>query len=129
MTKIFLSGFLFPVTPSEIHVESAQGQVKYNTIGAGDVLFIGRTELIQVSFEGFFPIKKTTYCVEGASAFGASCVDTIQSLRASRSPLRLTIAGGLKLAIDCAAESFTWRAARGKDIYYSIKLTEYRGVV
>ena len=129
MTKIFLSGFVFPVTPEEIYVESAQGNVKYNTIGVGDVLFIGRSELIRVSFEGFFPYAKTPYTVEGASVFGINCVERIQTLRASREPLRLTVSGGLKLAINCAVDNFIYRAARGRDTYYSISLTEYRGVV
>lgn len=130
MTKIYLRRgavlYVFPVTPAEIEVESEQQTTVYDTVPGGEVLHIGERRLRTVRWDGFFPARWAPYVNEGA-VYGVDNVRMLEAMRDAREPLRLTIAD-LGISIDAAIASLTYGAEKGRDIPYSITLTEYKGV-
>lgn len=131
MTKIYLtqgaSGFVFPISPAEIQEESNQKLTTYDTAAQGQILHIGRVQLRAWSWSSFFPVKSVPWAVD-QSMKGMQYVRQIQAMQAKREPLRLTVPA-LGISADVAIASFTYSQKKGVDIYYTIKLSEYRGWV
>ena len=130
MTKIYIRHksniLLIPVTPPEIHVKSDAKITTYDTVDGGEITHIGKRKLQEVSWECFFPAFHAPY-VLNTSMYGMEYVWAIEKMRDSREPLQLTIPE-LGISMQAAIASFPWSQRRGKDIFYSMTLSQYRGV-
>lgn len=137
MNKIYLTAknntrvFLFPITPSEIKIQTTRKAEKYRTITNGDLLLVGQNDLKQVSFESFFPWRYLAVhreYINDTGVYGMECVEIINSMRDTREPLRLVIVGSIEFNKEVIIDKFDYIAAQGKDIRFSIAFTEYRSV-
>lgn len=131
MTKIYLSQggavIIIPVPPAEITVNSPQKTATYETASQGDVLHIGKQGLKTWKWSSFFPAQKLSWAAD-SSMLGMEYVRAIEAMRQKREPILLSIPA-LGIAENTAIPGFEYSQRKGKDIHYSIELTEYRSWV
>ncbi len=126
MIKISLNGYTLPVSPPEVNVSTSQNNTQYNMV-KNDAVIIGRTQLKTVTFESFFPYNARPYSHNNLR-LGYTWVKLINHLRDKREPIRLVITGEISENFECVINKFDYSVSRGKDIYYSLELMEYRGI-
>lgn len=132
MTQIYIADsarsnvIKIPVPPAELSISEGQDTQIYNTVGAGEVMFIGRRTLDEISWSSFFPATPRGYDQSG-DMYGVDYIRALESMRQSREPLHLTVSA-LGISLDCVIKSLKWSQKRGRDIYYEITLAQYRGV-
>lgn len=128
LAKIYLTqggtSILIPVPPAEISVQSPQKINVHDTALQGQITEIGRRELRTYTWSSFFPGQEIAWALN-RGMLGMEYVNTIEAMRDKREPVRLTIPH-MAISIDTAVESFDYSQSKGKDIYYTISLTEYR---
>lgn len=130
MMALILSGrtLELPVLPEKLEVSSGGKNEKATVLELGEVLLLRKKALRTVSWDSFFPAAAAPY-VTGPLSSPIAAVRAIQRARDGRSPLRLLIAGtDLDVNIRAGVESFDYEERSGEpgDVYYSIKLTEWR---
>lgn len=128
IAKIYLTqggtSILIPVPPSEISIQSPQKITVHDTALQGQITEIGKKELKTYAWSSFFPGQYIAWALN-PGMLGMEYVNAIESMRDKRDPIRLVIPH-LAISADTAVESFDYSQGKGKDIYYTISLTEYR---
>ena len=108
---------------------SSPGKNKTETVlGLGEVLLLREKGLRTVSWESFFPVRSAPY-VTGRVTEPIELVRAIQDARDSRQPVRLLLLGtDLDLNTQMGVDSFSYEERGGEpgDLYYSIKLSEWK---
>lgn len=122
--------FQFPVLPEKLEVSYGSGNTKLRVFGIGEVTIIQDSDAANISFESFFPRHYFSGCSYEGIPVPTDAVNTILSMKNSKKPARLTLAGGIGLSMYCTIESLnTWEVGGDPGtIYFKIKLKEYREV-
>ena len=132
MVKIYIANtdmsgaILLPITPSIITVRCGTTVRQYETASHGIITEPGNSEPAGVTFSSFFPANHRSYSLNN-SMYGMSYVDAIIAKIKARKPCRVVIVG-MNFDRDMIIEKFDYSADRGKDIRYTLSLTERRGV-
>lgn len=117
-----------PVLPEKLAVSSPGKNDKAVTLGAGEVLILRAKGLRSMAWDSFFPTALAPYTAR-AIPEPVAAVRAIQYVRDARKPVRLILTGGdLDINTRMGIESFDYEERYGEvgDLYYSIKLTEWK---
>lgn len=118
-----------PVNPEEINITKPSKNETFEVLGKGEIVVPKPSALSEVSFSSFVTVDRTApYSNGGASP--SSFVTKMQKAMDNHTKGRLIIsrAGLLNTNMSCIVEEFTTTDKGGEpdDIYYTIKLREYR---
>lgn len=117
-----------PVLPEKLEVSSPGKNKAETVLGLGEVLLLRERGLRTVSWESFFPAGDGPY-VTGRRRVPLQLVRDIQNARDTKKPIRFLLLGtDLDVNTQMGVESFDYQERGGEpgDIYYSIKLSEWR---
>ncbi len=126
---------VIPVLPEKLAVSSPGKNDKAVVLGLGEVLILRTKGLRSVAWDSFFPAHAAPYTApytaENTEALPepVGAVRAIQAARDALKPVRLILTGGdLDINVDMVVDSFDYEERYGEvgDIYYSIKLTEWK---
>lgn len=131
-TKIYLKfgkRIAIPVNPEEITIAYPSINKTYEVLGVGEIVVPRKPGLQEISWEGFFPGSNwDPYTSEFTSP--QSLVKTLTNAKKNKRNGRLIITRSelFDTNIRCIVEEFETRDKGGEpgDIYYSLKLKEYR---
>lgn len=129
ITLTFQSGGMLqlPILPEKLKVSSPGKNKTATVLGIGEVL-LRLKGLRSVSWDSFFPASSAPY-VTGSIITPVEAVRAIQSARDSREPVQFTLSGSdLDINTQMGVEDFSYDERFGAvgDIYYSIKLSEWK---
>lgn len=130
ITLTFQSGGMLqlPILPEKLKVSSPGKNKTATVLGIGEVLLLRLKGLRSVSWDSFFPASSAPY-VTGSIITPVEAVRAIQTARDSREPVQFTLSGSdLDINTQMGVEDFSYDERFGAvgDIYYSIKLSEWK---
>lgn len=130
ITLTFQSGGMLqlPILPEKLKVSSPGKNKTAIVLGIGEVLLLRLKGLRSVSWDSFFPASSAPY-VTGSIITPVEAVRAIQSARDSCEPVQFTLSGSdLDINTQMGVEDFSYDERFGAvgDIYYSIKLSEWK---
>lgn len=117
-----------PVLPETLEVTSPGKNEKTTVLEQGEILLLRKKGLRTIAWESFFPAYSAPF-VTGRITDPIEAVKAIQSARDAEKPVRFLLTGtDLDFNIRAGVESFDYeeRAGEPGDLYYSIKLTEWK---
>ena len=117
-----------PVLPEKLEVTTSGKNETATVLELGEVLLLRKKGLRSVSWEGFFPAHTAPF-VTGQLGSPIDRVKAIQKARDSLEPVRFLLTGSdLDVNFSMGIDSFDYEERSGElgDIYYSIKLTEWK---
>ncbi len=117
-----------PVLPEKLKITSPGKNDTSSVLLLGDVLLLRKKGLRTVAWESFFPVNNAPF-VSGSITSPVEIVRAVQTVRDSLKPLRFLITGtDLDINIRMGVDSFDYEERAGElgDIYYSIKLSEWK---
>lgn len=117
-----------PVLPAELTVTSAGKNEKTTVLKLGEIVIPRKKGLLTVAWESFFPAHAAPFTT-GNLMDPADAIQQIQRARDKQKPIRLLLIGtDLDINTSMLIDSFEYKEKGGEvgDIYYSIKLTEYK---
>lgn len=117
-----------PVLPAKLKVTSPGKNETTTVLGLGEILHLRKKGLRTVAWDCFFPVHDAPY-VTGQIRDPIEIVRAIQTARDALSPIRFLITGtDLDVNIRMGIETFDYEERSGEpgDLYYSIKLSEWR---
>lgn len=118
---------ILPVTPREYEVATKQENKTVNVEQVGEALVFGLPGAQQISFSSFFPALVHDYpFVVGDEQEPAYFVEKLKKWKESRKPVRIIITDS-PVNLMTGIMEFNYREDDGsRDIYFSLKLTEYK---
>lgn len=117
-----------PVLPDKLKVSSPGKNKNATVLGIGEVLRLREKGLRSMSWESHFPAHGAPY-VSGRLTSPISLVRAIQGARDRKETVRFLLLGAdLDINTTMGVESFDYEERGGEpgDLYYSIKLTEWK---
>lgn len=117
-----------PVLPEKLIVKAAGKNERTTVLELGEIYILRKKGLREVAWESFFPVNNAPY-VTGTIREPIDIVRAIENSRDTPSPIRFILVGtDLDINIRFGIESFEYdeRAGEVGDIYYSIKLVEWK---
>lgn len=115
-----------PITPPQIEVSVQNNNTTLNISDIGEILMIGKTGLLSITVESFFPAQSYYFADLRMSEKPYAYVKKIEKWKDSGKPMRLLLTG-TTLNKPFAIESFTYREQDGTgDVYFSLALREYK---
>lgn len=116
-----------PVLPQEFKVVTGLNNKTVEVIGLGELGIIGNRKLHEIVIESFFPKEYSSYCRYKNVPTPYDAVGLISKWRDTKRPIRLNITE-TPINIPCMIEEWEHGQKGGQpgDIYYSLKLKEYR---
>lgn len=117
-----------PVLPEKLTVKAAGKNERTTVLELGEIYILRKKGLREVAWESFFPVNNAPY-VTGTIREPIDIVRAIENSRDTSSPIRFILVGtDLDINIRFGIESFEYdeRAGEVGDIYYSIKLVEWK---
>lgn len=117
-----------PVLPEKLTVKAAGKNERTTVLELGEIYILRKKGLREVAWESFFPVNNAPY-VTGTIMEPIDIVRAIENSRDTPSPIRFILVGtDLDINIRFGIESFEYdeRAGEVGDIYYSIKLVEWK---
>lgn len=117
-----------PVLPEKLTVKAAGKNERTTVLELGEIYILRKKGLREVAWESFFPVNNAPY-VTGTIREPIDIVRAIENSRDTASPIRFILVGtDLDINIRFGIESFEYdeRAGEVGDIYYSIKLVEWK---
>ena len=120
--------FSIPALPQKLQIASPGKNEKATVLEMGEVLILREKGLRSLAWESHFPARSAPY-VTGDISEPIEAVRAIQTARASKKPIRFLITGtDLDINTLMGIDSFDYEERGGEvgDIYYSIKLTEWK---
>lgn len=119
-----------PVNPEEIEISYPTDNEEYDVIGVGKVVVPRKPSLQEVSWEGFFPASFSAPYVNSGAQSPETYLYFIQKALEKHLTIRLIITRSrlYDTNLTCIIDSFTTTDKGGEpgDMYYSIRLKEYR---
>lgn len=119
---------LFPVTPSNISIDSPFGVNTIDVAHAGQFTTAGFRELKSIEFESFFPAKyNASYCTSSTIHSAEWYRKKVEAYRDKRKPLYLIVTD-LKISMKVLVQDFSceYKGGEAGDIYFTLKLVEYK---
>ena len=117
-----------PVLPAKLKVTSPGKNENATVLELGEILILRKKGLRSVAWDCFFPVNEAPY-VTGQIRDPGTIVQAIQRARDTETPIRLLVTGAdLDVNIRMGVETFDYEERAGEvgDIYYSIKLSEWK---
>lgn len=117
-----------PVLPAVLKVSSPGKNERMTVLELGEVLILRNKGLRTIEWDSFLPKSSAPYTT-GQVRDPLSIVQAIQTARDGKKPLRFLITGtDLGMNVKMGVEFFDYEERSGElgDIYYSIKLYEWR---
>ncbi len=118
-----------PVNPEEITITTPSKNETFDVLDKGEIVIPMPAGLTEVSFESYLPSDDDDPFMDG-SASPKKFIKTLKSAKEKRIKGRLIISRSelFDTNIRCVVEEFTTTDKGGEpgDLYYSIKLREYR---
>lgn len=117
-----------PVLPEKLTVKAAGKNERTTVLELGEIYILRKKGLREVAWESFFPVNNAPY-VTGTIREPIDIVRAIENSRDTPSPIRFILVGtDLDINIRFGIESFEYNERAGEvgDIYYSIKLVEWK---
>ncbi|MBV7275452.1 hypothetical protein JMF89_05560 [Clostridiaceae bacterium UIB06] len=125
--------FRFPVLPSEFNIPNEINVDTFNVENFGEISFIGKSKLSNISISSFFPNEKYNFCQYSNFPKPYECVKLIKDWQQSGKPIRFIITeadaiqGVRDVNMLCIIESFIYGEKYGdRDVYFTLELREYR---
>ena len=117
-----------PVLPEKLTVKAAGKNERTTVLELGEIYILRKKGLREVAWESFFPVNNAPY-VTGTIREPIDIVRAIENSRDTPSPIRFILVGtDLDINVRFGIDSFEYdeRAGEVGDIYYSIKLVEWK---
>jgi len=117
-----------PVLPAKLQVSSPGANKTATVLGIGEVLLLRTKALRTIAWESFFPAHSAPF-VTGGTVTPIAAVRAIQEARDAKAPLSFSLRGtDLDVNLQMGIDDFTYDERYGEvgDIYYSIKLSEWK---
>lgn len=119
-----------PVNPEKIEIEHPSDNKKYNVLGKGEIVVPRRPSLRVASWESFFPSSRQHPYVNSGAKKPKDYVAALEKAMRTKQKCRLIITRSHlpDTNMRCIVSEFklTDKGAEPDDIYYSIKLMEYK---
>jgi nucleoid-associated protein YgaU len=121
-----------PVLPDKLKVSSPGKNKTATVLGLGEVLLLRKKGLRTLSWSSHFPAHPAPYVTGGATAAVPAPIGLVKAIQVARDnlePLRFLLLGAdLDVNMRVGVDDFDYEERGGEvgDIYYSIKLTEWR---
>ncbi len=119
-----------PVNPEEVEVQYPTDHKTYDVLGIGQIVVPRKPSLKAVSWEGFFPGDLDAAYVNSGACSPGWYVKQFEKAMKKKQKCRLIIvrSGSYDTNMKCVVSDFQTKDKGGEpgDIYYSVKLTEYR---
>lgn len=116
----------FPILPESFSVSVSQQNGSVNINNAGEYAMIGKTGLKSISFSSFFPAQRYHIVKSIMQITPYAYVNKIETMRTAGEPLNFCI-GSTSINLPVLIDSFEYGERDGsRDVYYTIKLREYR---
>lgn len=118
--------FQLPVPPSEYNMPSEINLDVFEVESLGEISFIGKRKLSNMSISSFFPNQKYNFCQYSNFPEPYECVKLIKKWQESGKPIRLVITE-TDVNMLCTIERFSYGEKFGdRDVYFTLDLREYR---
>lgn len=119
-----------PVNPDEIEIKYPSNNKDYDVLGIGQVVVQRKPALKEVSWECFFPARRTEPYVNAGARQPEIYVSCLEKAMEDQQPGRLIItrSGLYDTNMRCIVDDFKTidKGGEPEDIYYEITLREYR---
>lgn len=119
-----------PVNPKEIEMEYPTDHETYDVLGIGEIVVPKRPSLQSASWECFFPKNASDPYVNPGAKDPEYYVNFLEKARKNKQIGRLIVSrsGSYDTNMKCIISEFTFTDKGGEpgDVYYSLKLQEYR---
>lgn len=118
----------FPVSPETLKIESPYGVNKVDVAHRGQFTQLGFRQLKSIEFSSFFPQHyNSSYCTYKFKKGPDWHRHRIEAYRDKRKPLYFVVPA-LKISMKVLVDDFSYeyRGGQDKDIYFTLKLTQYK---
>ncbi len=115
-----------PVIPSSFEVNIPHQNTTVNVTNLGEVNLIGKTGLMNMTIESFFPNQDYSFCLYKGYPKPYEYIKQLLKWKESGRPIRVIVTG-TPINYAMAIESLTYSEVDGTgDVYFSLELKEYK---
>ena len=115
-----------PVIPSSFEVSIPHQNTTVNITNLGEINLIGKTGLMSMTIESFFPDQQYSFCLYSGFLKPYEYVKQLLKWKDSGKPIRVIVTG-TPINYAMAIESLTYSEVDGTgDVYFSLELKEYK---
>ena len=115
-----------PVLPSSFEVTVPHQNTTVNITNLGEINLIGKTGLINMNIEGFFPNQEYPFCLYTSFSKPYEYIKQLLKWKNSGKPIRVIVTN-TPINYAMAIESLTYSEVDGTgDVYFSLELKEYK---
>ena len=115
-----------PVIPSSFEVSIPHQNTTVNITEIGEINLIGKTGLMSMTIESFFPAQQYSFCLYNDFLKPYEYIKQLLKWKESSRPIRVIVTG-TPVNYAMAIESLTYSEVDGTgDVYFSLELKEYR---
>jgi len=115
-----------PVIPSSFEVSIPHQNTTVNITNLGEINLIGKTGLMNMTIESFFPNQKYNFCLYKDFNKPYEYIKQLLKWKDSGKPIRVIVTG-TPINYAVAIESLTYSEVDGTgDVYFSLELKEYK---
>jgi hypothetical protein len=113
-----------PVSPQDIDISGGTKYTTHSSVKNGDYTKIDSRKLKQINISSFIPYGVVDF--SNSDETGKSIMESVDKMTSSRTPIDVAITGEISMNIKCMITDFKFAMAKGKNINYSLTLSEYR---
>ncbi|MBE6022766.1 MAG: LysM peptidoglycan-binding domain-containing protein [Cellulosilyticum sp.] len=115
-----------PVIPSSFEVSIPHQNTTVNITNLGEINLIGKTGLISMTIESFFPNQQYSFCLYSGFLKPYEYIKQLLKWKDSGKPIRVIVTG-TPINYVMAIESLTYSEVDGTgDVYFTLELKEYK---
>ena len=115
-----------PVLPSSFEVTVPHQNTTVNITNLGEINLIGKTGLMSMSIESFFPNQEYSFCLYNSFSKPYEYIKQLLKWKNSGKPIRVIVTN-TPINYAMAIESLTYSEVDGTgDVYFSLELKEYK---
>lgn len=115
-----------PVIPSSFEVNIPHQNTTVNITNLGEINLIGKTGLMNMTIESFFPNQQYNFCLYKDFQKPYEYIKQLLKWKKSGKPIRVIVTG-TPINYAVAIENLTYSEVDGTgDVYFSLELKEYK---
>lgn len=115
-----------PVIPSSFEVSIPHQNTTVNITNLGEINLIGKTGLMNMNIESFFPNQKYNFCLYKDFQKPYEYIKQLLKWKNSGKPIRVIVTG-TPINYAMAIENLTYSEVDGTgDVYFTLELKEYK---
>lgn len=115
-----------PVLPSSFEVNVPHQNTTVNITNLGEINLIGKTGLMSMTLESFFPNQEYSFCLYKGFSKPYEYIKQLLKWKNSGKPIRVIVTN-TPINYAMAIESITYSEVDGTgDVYFSLELKEYK---